>query len=46
MKYKIQTNLKVSKKGKIIASFKIKINSWNRILEEFKKIKKRVLIRI
>ena len=38
MKYKIQTNLKVSKKGKIIASFKIEINSWNRILEEFKKI--------
>jgi hypothetical protein len=46
MKYKIQTNLKVSKKGKIIASFKIEINSWNRILEEFKKILKRILIKI
>ena len=38
MKYKIQTNLKVSKKGKIIASFKIEINNWNRILEEFKTV--------
>ena len=46
MKYKIQTNLKVSKKGKIIASFKIEINSWNRISEEFKKILKRILIKI
>ena len=46
MKYKIQTNLKVSKKGKIIASFKIEIKNWNRILEEFKKILKRILIKI
>ena len=46
MKYKIQTHLKVSKKGKIIASFKIEIKNWNRIQEEFKKILKRILIKI
>lgn len=46
MKYKIQTNLKVSKKGKIIASFKIEIKNWDRIWEEFKKILKRILIKI